>query len=81
MATPSVTPFSHGGKKYEVRAHTVQNGFVVRVALDGREFGPRYGVTFETDADFKLYSGRDAVKELISVARNDVERGHIAPQG
>jgi len=67
--------FSHAGKDYQLTAVREGNGLWVQATTGGKPVGPRYGVTFETADDFRVYRGESAVDELMRMARNDIEQG------
>ena len=81
MQRVSEEKFSHDGRDYEVRTYRADDGFVIRAAAaDNQEFGPRYGVTFETASDAALWPGIDALHAMVGIVKNDIRRGHIAPR-
>lgn len=80
MQRVSEDKFSHDGRDYEVRTYRADDGFVIRAAADNQEFGPRYGVTFETASDAALWPRIDALHAMVAIVKNDIRRGHTLPK-
>jgi len=66
-------PFEAHGKTYEVRITLDGADLCVRAYQSGRPAnGYSYHVDLETGHDFKLLKGKDAVNELVRMAKEDV---------
>ena len=68
-------PFSAHGKNYEIRIVFDGLTFRLRVFLDGQPANQfEYSVSLETAMDMETYTGVKAVEELITVAKDHVQR-------
>ena len=67
--------FVHGGKEYEIRVFSIQNGFTVRVFRNNEPATPiSYSATWDASVDLKSHPCREvtAIGELMQIAKSDV---------
>ena len=68
-----VDKFNADGKDYEVRLETTGDGLTIRVFHKGEPAdGYSYSITLDTAYDYKFITSQDAVKDLISLAKNNI---------
>lgn len=64
--------FQHEGKAFEIREEVLNDRYVVRVFLDGKQVSPEYSATFEVGQYyFSQYQAR-IVDELAGIAERDI---------
>jgi hypothetical protein len=72
-----IEKFEHDGNEYEIRATRTEHGYSVRTFSGDTPASPTYSVTFDVAVDYVNAGWGDAVEELISMARSDIEKGRL----
>jgi hypothetical protein len=62
-----------GGREYEIRAWQTLEGWEVGTFYHGTQIGPVYRASVERGANLRDYDGKKVVRELVAVAKSDLD--------
>src|SRR4051812_41935869 len=69
-------PFTHKGKTYEIRVFSDGHNMTVQAFIGDKEAnGYTHSLTFPTAFSLKHQTGLEPMKELIELAKEDIEGG------